>query len=61
MTWTYDMTTWGQWTPPTPSLKAGDIVLLHFNETVTQDLERALDAAEAAGLTPAPLRDYVPE
>ncbi|WP_370414490.1 polysaccharide deacetylase family protein [Streptomyces fradiae] len=61
VTWTYDMTTWGQWTPPTPELKAGDIVLLHFNETIEQDLKRALAAADAAGLRPAPLRDYVPE
>ncbi|MFE7515265.1 polysaccharide deacetylase family protein, partial [Streptomyces sp. NPDC057540] len=61
VTWTYDLTTWGEWSPPTPSLKPGDIILLHFNETVTQDLQRALDAAAAAGLTPAPLRDYVPE
>ncbi|MFD8644901.1 polysaccharide deacetylase family protein [Streptomyces zaomyceticus] len=61
VTWTYDLTTWGQWTPPTPTLKAGDIILLHFNETLEQDLRRALDAAEAAGLRPAPLREYVPE
>ncbi|MFE0643397.1 polysaccharide deacetylase family protein [Streptomyces sp. NPDC058877] len=61
VTWTYDLTTWGGWTPPEPQLKAGDIILLHFNETVEQDLERALDLAEAAGLKPAPLRDYVPE
>lgn len=61
VTWTYDLTTWGQWTPPTPTLKAGDIILLHFNETLEQDLTRALDLAEAAGLKPAPLREYVPE
>ncbi|MBP2584230.1 peptidoglycan/xylan/chitin deacetylase (PgdA/CDA1 family) [Streptomyces sp. PvR006] len=61
VTWTYDLTTWGQWTPPTPTLKAGDIILLHFNETLEQDLTRALAAAEAAGLRPAPLREYVPE
>ncbi|MFF9017745.1 polysaccharide deacetylase family protein [Streptomyces sp. NPDC014870] len=61
VTWTYDLTTWGQWTPPTPTLKAGDIILLHFNETLEQDLTRALAAAEAAGLKPAPLREYVPE
>ncbi|MFF8838565.1 polysaccharide deacetylase family protein [Streptomyces sp. NPDC015130] len=61
VTWTHDLTTWGSWTPPDPELKAGDIILLHFNETVTQDLERALDLAEEAGLTPAPLREYVPE
>ncbi|MEU6883425.1 polysaccharide deacetylase family protein [Streptomyces sp. NPDC046712] len=61
VTWTYDLTTWGQWTPPTPRLEAGDIILLHFNETLEQDLTRALAAAEAAGLRPAPLREYVPE
>ncbi|MEV7374566.1 polysaccharide deacetylase family protein [Streptomyces sp. NPDC090301] len=61
VTWTYDLTTWGQWTPPTPTLTAGDIILLHFNETLEQDLTRALAAAEAAGLRPAPLREYVPE
>ncbi|MEV5968812.1 hypothetical protein [Streptomyces sp. NPDC051921] len=59
MTWTHDLTTWGPWTPPAPSLKAGDIILLHFNETIEQDLRRALDLADAAGLKPAPLRDYV--
>ncbi|MEU8763067.1 polysaccharide deacetylase family protein [Streptomyces sp. NPDC048659] len=61
VTWTYDLTTWGQWTPPTPTLKAGDIILLHFNETLEDDLRRALDLADAAGLKPAPLREYVPE
>ncbi|MFJ5706216.1 polysaccharide deacetylase family protein [Streptomyces sp. NPDC093105] len=61
VTWTHDLTTWGGWTPPAPELKAGDIILLHFNETLEQDLERALALAEAAGLTPAPLREYVPE
>ncbi|MEU6980080.1 polysaccharide deacetylase family protein [Streptomyces sp. NPDC046371] len=61
VTWTYDLTTWGQWTPPTPRLKAGDIILLHFNETLEQDLRRALDLADAAGLEPAPLREYVGE
>ncbi|MFF8607481.1 polysaccharide deacetylase family protein [Streptomyces sp. NPDC015346] len=61
VTWTYDFTTWGQWTPPTPRLKAGDIILLHFNETLAEDLSRALAAADAAGLKPAPLREYVRE
>ncbi len=61
MTWTHDLTAWGQWNPPNPELKAGDIVLLHFNETLEQDLKRALDLAAAAGLRPAPLREYVPE
>ncbi|MBD0710956.1 MULTISPECIES: polysaccharide deacetylase family protein [unclassified Streptomyces] len=61
VTWTHDFTTWGEWTPPTPELKAGDIILLHFTETLEQDLRRALDAAGAAGLKPAPLREYVAE
>lgn len=60
VTWTHDFTTWGRWTPPTPKLKAGDIVLLHFNDTVADDLTRALAAADAAGLRPAALRDYIP-
>lgn len=42
-------------------MKAGDIVLLHFNDTVTADLTRVLAAADAAGLKPAPLRDYIAE
>ncbi|MFI9509803.1 polysaccharide deacetylase family protein [Nocardia sp. NPDC052566] len=61
VTWTYDFTTWSGVTPPTPALKSGDIVLLHFNETVAVDLARALAAADAAGLRPAPLRDYIPD
>ncbi|MFJ7064398.1 polysaccharide deacetylase family protein [Streptomyces sp. NPDC101115] len=61
VTWTYDLTTWGADPVPMPRLKAGDIVLLHFNGTVEQDLRRVLVAAEAAGLEPAPLRDYVTE
>ncbi|OAR24976.1 hydrolase [Streptomyces sp. ERV7] len=61
VTWTYDQTTWGQWTPPVPRLKSGDIVLLHFNDTVAADLTRVLAAADAAGLRPAPLRDYIAE
>ncbi len=57
--WTHDLTTWGSWTPPTPELKAGDIVLLHMGPTLEADLTRALEAADAAGLSPAPLRDYL--
>ncbi|QIS15799.1 polysaccharide deacetylase family protein [Nocardia arthritidis] len=60
-TWTYDFTTWGGATPPTPVLRPGDIVLLHFNDTVLADLTRALAAVDAAGLRPAPLRDYIPD
>ncbi|MCB5178967.1 polysaccharide deacetylase family protein [Streptomyces antimicrobicus] len=55
VTWTHDFTTWGDVPPPTPALKAGDIVLLHFTPTLAGDLQRALDAAKAAGLKPAAL------
>ncbi|AZM89641.1 polysaccharide deacetylase family protein [Streptomyces sp. W1SF4] len=58
VTWTHDFTTWGQ-TPPTPQLKAGDIVLLHFTPTLAADLQRALDAAKAAGLRPAALMPHL--
>ncbi|MCX5146188.1 polysaccharide deacetylase family protein [Streptomyces sp. NBC_00320] len=58
VTWTYDFTTWGE-TPPTPQLKAGDIVLLHFTPTLAADLERALGAAKAAGLKPAALMPHL--
>ncbi|MEW2418532.1 polysaccharide deacetylase family protein [Streptomyces sp. NPDC046866] len=54
VTWTHDFTTWDR-TPPTPQLKPGDIVLLHFTPTLGADLQRALDAARAAGLKPAAL------
>ncbi|MET9698916.1 polysaccharide deacetylase family protein [Streptomyces sp. NPDC006529] len=54
VTWTHDFTTWNE-TPPTPRLRAGDIVLLHFTPTLEADLERALAAAKAAGLKPAAL------
>ncbi|MEU9085173.1 polysaccharide deacetylase family protein [Streptomyces sp. NPDC048357] len=58
VTWTHDFTTWGE-TPPTPRLKAGDIVLLHFTPTLAADLERALGAARAAGLKPAALMPHL--
>ncbi|MFI5619588.1 polysaccharide deacetylase family protein [Streptomyces sp. NPDC051567] len=58
VTWTHDFTTWGG-TPATPTLKAGDIVLLHFTPTLAADLQRALDAAKAAGLKPAPLMPHL--
>ncbi|MCX5304472.1 MULTISPECIES: polysaccharide deacetylase family protein [Streptomyces] len=58
ITWTHDFTTWGE-TPPTPRLKAGDIVLLHFTPTLAADLRRALDAARAAGLKPAALMPHL--
>ncbi|MER7763104.1 polysaccharide deacetylase family protein [Streptomyces sp. NPDC097619] len=58
VTWTHDFTTWGE-TPATPRLAAGDIVLLHFTPTLGADLKRALDAAKAAGLKPAPLMPHL--
>ncbi|MGW6705698.1 polysaccharide deacetylase family protein [Streptomyces sp. NPDC054956] len=58
ITWTYDFTTWSG-TPPTPQLKSGDIVLLHFTPTLGADLQRALDAAKAAGLKPAALMPHL--
>ncbi|WP_282696957.1 polysaccharide deacetylase family protein [Streptomyces sp. CC208A] len=60
VTWTHNFTGVGE-SGPAPELKAGDIILLHFEPTLEQDLKRALDLAEAAGLKPAPLREYVPE
>ncbi|MEU9030263.1 hypothetical protein AB0D46_22600 [Streptomyces sp. NPDC048383] len=54
ITWTHAFTTWGQ-TPPTPRLRAGDIVLPHVTPTPAADLRCALDAARAAGLEPAAL------
>ncbi|MEU0985545.1 polysaccharide deacetylase family protein [Streptomyces sp. NPDC005953] len=59
VTWTHDFTTWGSWQPPTPQLQAGDIILLHFTDDLPADLNRALAAADAAGLKPARLRDYI--
>ncbi|MET9323118.1 polysaccharide deacetylase family protein [Streptomyces sp. NPDC003038] len=58
ITWTHDFTTWGE-TPPTPQLRSGDIVLLHFTPTLAADLRRTLDAAKAAGLRPAPLMPHL--
>ncbi|WP_051812692.1 polysaccharide deacetylase family protein [Kitasatospora sp. MBT63] len=40
-------------------LRPGDVVLLHFTDTLAADLQRALDAADAAGLRPAGLVDYL--
>ncbi|WP_052681286.1 hypothetical protein [Saccharothrix sp. ST-888] len=42
------------------ALRPGDVVLLHFTDTLASDLQRALTAAEAAGLTPAGLTGYLP-
>lgn len=58
ITWTYDFTTWSE-TPAVPQLKSGDIVLLHFTPTLGVDLQRALDAAKAAGLKPAALMPHL--
>ncbi|GLF92895.1 polysaccharide deacetylase family protein [Streptomyces yaizuensis] len=58
VTWTHDQTTWGT-PPPPPELRAGDIVLLHFTPDLAADLTRVLAAADAAGLKPARLRDYI--
>lgn len=40
-------------------LQAGDIVLMHFRADLRQNLEVALNAAESAGLRPAPLEQYL--
>ncbi|MER8182161.1 polysaccharide deacetylase family protein [Kitasatospora sp. NPDC094015] len=40
-------------------LQPGDVVLLHFTDTLADDLGRALAAADAAGLRPAGLVDHL--
>ncbi|MET9611514.1 polysaccharide deacetylase family protein [Kitasatospora indigofera] len=40
-------------------LQAGDVVLMHFTDTLAADLQRALAAARAAGLRPAGLTEYL--
>ncbi|MEV4558665.1 polysaccharide deacetylase family protein [Kitasatospora sp. NPDC049285] len=40
-------------------LQPGDVILLHFTDTLATDLQRALDAARAADLKPAGLVDYL--
>ncbi|MFJ9839530.1 polysaccharide deacetylase family protein [Kitasatospora sp. NPDC101155] len=40
-------------------LQPGDIVLMHWTDTLATDLPRALAAADAAGLKPAALVDYL--
>jgi peptidoglycan/xylan/chitin deacetylase (PgdA/CDA1 family) len=40
-------------------LRAGEIILLHFNDHLSQDLETLVDRIEAAGLRPALLDDYL--
>ncbi|MCG6496012.1 polysaccharide deacetylase family protein [Kitasatospora sp. A2-31] len=41
------------------TLSPGDVVLLHWTDTLAADLQRALSAAEAAGLQPAGLASYL--
>lgn len=40
-------------------LQAGDVILLHWTDTLAADLDRALAAAQAAGLRPAGLVDHL--
>lgn len=40
-------------------LRAGDIVLTHFDKDLHLDLEKILELATAQGLTPASLADYI--
>lgn len=40
-------------------LRAGDIVLAHFDKDLHLDLEKILELAKAQGLTPASLADYI--
>ncbi|WP_051969383.1 polysaccharide deacetylase family protein [Kitasatospora azatica] len=40
-------------------LQPGDVVIMHFTDTLAADLQRALDAANAAGLRPAGLITYL--
>lgn len=41
------------------ALQPGDVVLMHFTDTLATDLQRALTAAQAAGLKPAGVTDYL--
>ncbi|MER7703222.1 polysaccharide deacetylase family protein [Kitasatospora sp. NPDC097605] len=41
------------------TLSPGDVVLMHWSDTLAGDLQRALAAAEAAGLKPAGLASYL--
>ncbi|GAA5019399.1 hypothetical protein GCM10025734_72470 [Kitasatospora paranensis] len=40
-------------------LQPGDVVIMHFTDTLADDLRRALAAADAAGLKPAGLVDHL--
>jgi len=44
------------WEPP---LRAGDIVLAHFEEDFSADLSRILELGKAQGLRPAAIEDYL--
>jgi peptidoglycan/xylan/chitin deacetylase (PgdA/CDA1 family) len=44
---------------PGPTLKAGDIVLLHYLDSLPRSLDLVMRAAKKAGLRPALLRDYL--
>lgn len=44
------------WDPP---IRAGDIVLLHWEDNLAQGLQTILDLGREQGLTPAPLEDYI--
>ena len=44
---------------PGPLLKAGDIVLLHYLDSLPRSLALVMKAAKQAGLRPALLRDYL--
>jgi len=46
---------------PGGHLRAGDIVLLHFNRHLARDLRVAVAAADRDGLTPASLASYWPQ
>ncbi|MFJ4674667.1 MULTISPECIES: polysaccharide deacetylase family protein [unclassified Kitasatospora] len=40
-------------------LQPGDVIIMHFTDTLADDLRRALDAAGQAGLRPAALGDHL--
>ncbi|MFD8751812.1 polysaccharide deacetylase family protein [Kitasatospora sp. NPDC059577] len=40
-------------------LQPGDVIIMHWTDTLATDLQRALAAADAAGLRPAGLVDYL--
>ena len=44
------------WDPP---IRAGDIVLLHWEDNLAEGLQTILDLGREQGLTPAPLEEYI--